>query len=417
MLESSKNPFSNLFDLNSQNIEDLIIKESYNKNNCYVYLENDIYGGFILVNKPHVKTILNVSFYKSKVDDKYLPRLEFRKSDNNGNVSKSKGEDVIIRFGDGDEARAFWKVIHFLQGFKELVDLGDFHLKYQAVSFDNYLVEFKNKIQAEKVKELSSLTENIKLSNDDIKALLYSQRRNSIHWFYAFLKDLSNKENVRAFESYRHKHKITENGEEAIWHHFLKNNEWIIGLNVDVKFIRDLLTKQKVGNENSKGKGSPEVDLLGISYFTTLIELKTSKTSLFKVDKTKNSRANTWDFSNEFIEAYSQTLAQRSEINANKNIVDENGNIIDTKKHRILDPKAVLIIGNRNIEFPHKRNTDLDIKSDCFERFRRDSRNIEIITFDELFERAFHIVFPVKIPLDWFTMEPEDFKRDVLKVT
>ncbi|MBK9355442.1 MAG: DUF4263 domain-containing protein [Bacteroidetes bacterium] len=96
-----------------------------------------------------------------------------------------------------------------------------------------------------------------------------------------------------------------------VWHHFLKNNEWIIGLNVEIKFIRDLLSEQKVGNENSKGTGSPKVDLLGVSYFTSLIELKTSDTKIFKIEKTSKSRANTWDFSNDFIEAYSQVLAQR----------------------------------------------------------------------------------------------------------
>jgi hypothetical protein len=189
---------------------------------------------------------------------------------------------------------------------------------------------------------------------------------------------LHNKEGIKAFDSYRKKHSITEQGEEAIWHHFLKSNDWIVGLNIDIKFIRDLLSKQKVGYEDSKGAGSPEVDLLGISYFTTLIELKTSKTKIFKEKKTTKSRANTWDFSEVFIEAYSQTLSQRSELTVYKDIKDENGNIIDTKKNRILDPKAVLIIGNRNEEFPHIRNSEFDMKSDCFERMRRDSRNIEI---------------------------------------
>ena len=409
------NPFSKLFDLSTQKIEDLIIKETYNKDNCYVNLDNQIYGGFIIVNKPNVKTILNVSFYKSKVDDKYLPRLEFRKIDKNGNDTKSKGNDVIIKFEDSDEARAFWKVIHFLQGFKELVDLGDFHSKYQAISFDNYLLEFKTKQQADKFTEIVSLIENINLTKDEVKSLLFSHRKKCIHWFYAFLKDLS-KNGERAFDTYRVKNNITENGEEAIWHHFLKNNDWIIGLNVDIKFIRDFLSKQHIGNENSKGKGSPEVDLLGISYFTTLIELKTSKTQIFKKEKTSASRTNTWDFSNEFIEAFSQTLAQRTEISEDKDIVDELGNLIDTKQNRILDPKAVLIIGNRNIEFPHQRNSDLDLKTDCFERFRRDSRNVEIITYDELFERAFHIVYPTKIPKAWYNLDPEVFKKDVLKV-
>ena len=415
-LDSLNNPFSNLFDIENQDIAELVIKETLKKDNCFIYKGSEIIGGFILINKPNVKTILKVSFYKSKVDNKYLPRLEFRKEDNKGNLTKSRGHDVIVKFSDGDEARAFWKAIHFLQGFKELVDLGDFHSKYQAISFDSYLVDFKSKGQAEKFKELYSLTENIKLSKLEIKELLFPQRRNTIHWFYAFLKDLQNNEGKKAFDSYRNKHSITENGEEAIWHHFFKNNDWIIGLNVDIKFIRDLLSKQRIGSANSKGVGSPEVDLLGISYFITLIELKTSKTKIFRSEKSSKSTANTWDFSNDFIEAYSQTLSQRSEISETKNIEDEDGIIIDTKKHRILDPKAVLIIGNRNEEFPHIRKTEYDVKTDCFERIRRDSRNIEIITFDELFERAFHIVFSEKLPENWYNINPEDFKMNILKV-
>ena len=102
--------------------------------------------------------------------------------------------------------------------------------------------------------------------------------------------------------------------------------------------------------------------------------------------------------------------------NKYKDIKDENGNLIDTKKNRILDPKAVLIIGNRNAEFPHIRNSEFDMKTDCFERMRRDSRNIEIVTYDELFERAFHIVFPAKLPKDWFDLDTEFFKSNVLKV-
>ena len=416
MLESNPtNPFSNLFDIELNDIDCLVIKETHNKDNCFIYDGDKIIGGFIIVKKQKVNTILKVLFYKSSIDKKYLPRLEFRKEDTNGELTKSRGKDVIIKFSDGIEARAFWKVIHFLQGFKELVDLGDFHSKYQAVSFDSYLVDFKNKAQADKLKELSSLTETVKLSNTEIKELLLPQRRNAIHWFYAFLKDLS-KDGIKAFDSYRKKQNINENGDEAIWHHFLKNNEWIIGLNVDIKFIRDLLSKQKVGNENSKGVGSPEVDLLGISYFTTLIELKTSKTRIFKSAKTSKSRANTWDFSEDFMEAYSQVLAQRSEITEKKDIINDDGEILDTKLYRILDPKSILIIGCRNEEFPHSRKTTNEIKTDCFERIRRDSRNIEIITYDELFERAFHIVFPNKLPKNWYELSSEDFKLNVLKI-
>jgi hypothetical protein len=413
MAIGTSNPFSNLFNIETQDIKKLIIKENSAKDNCFIQEGSTLYGGFILIDKPAVKTICKVNFRKSK-DNKYLPRLEFRKEDKAGNVKQSKGNDVIVNFGEGNDARNFWKLVHFLQGFKDLVDMGDFHSKYQAISFESYFIEFQNKGDAERIDELISFSEKTKLSNQEIKKLLFPQRRNTIHWFYAFLKDLS-KNSKRAFDTYREKHKIVENGEEPIWHHFLKTNEWIIGLNVDVKFIRDLFSEQKVGKEDTKGKGSPKVDLLGISYFTTLIELKTSKTLVFKKEKSK-SRANTWDFSSDFIEAYSQTLAQRTELNDGKNIIDNAGNIMDTQKHRILDPKSVLIIGNRNSEFPHVRQTELNTKSDTFERFRRDNRNVEIITFDELFERAFHIVYSEKLPVDWHSMETSKFKKDILKV-
>lgn len=76
----------------------------------------------------------------------------------------------------------------------------------------------------------------------------------------------------------------------------------------------------------------------------------------------------------------------------------------------------MLIFGNRNIEFPHNRSVENSIKSDCFERFRRDIRNVEIITFDELFERAYHIVYSEKLPLDWYDIEEKDFINNILKL-
>jgi hypothetical protein len=68
---------------------------------------------------------------------------------------------------------------------------------------------------------------------------------------------------------------------------------------------------------------------------------------------------------------------------------------LDTKKHGILDPKSVPLIGNRNLEFPHDRSVTNSYKTDCFERLRRDIRNVVLWHKDE-FERAFHIVYTRK---------------------
>lgn len=413
--DNFRSPFEKMFSLITNDITTLQINENNEKNNCYLIdVNGDYYGGFELVNKRNSKTICKVLFIKSTITGKYLPRIEFRKVDDSGESKQPKGKDIIIKFSESEEVLSFWKMIDFLQGFKELVDLGDLKKHYKAVSFDNYVIEFKSKSQEEKVKELIELTENSKLSNDEIKAIIKNQRKRVVYGFYCFLKGIDIK-SKSPFDYYREDREIKENGEEVIWHHFFKENDWIIGLNTDIKFIRDFLSEQKIGVENSKGKGSPKLDLLGLSYFTTLIELKTSNTKIFKTTKSSNSRTNTWDFTSEFIEAYSQTLSQRTEINKNKEIIGEDGIKIDTEIYRILDPKSVLIIGNRNLEFPHDRSLESSIKTDCFERFRRDIRNVEIITFDELFERAYHIVYSDKLPKNWYEIENNEFVQNILK--
>ena len=173
---------------------------------------------------------------------------------------------------------------------------------------------------------------------------------------------------------------------------------------LDIKFIRDFFDEQKLGVENSKGKGSPKGDILGISDYTTLIELKHSNTQIFKKEKNK-SRANTWDFTPDFIEGISQCLAQKFTLDRNydsKEFINDEEIRIDKNKTLTIDPKTVFVIGNRRNEFPHNLVDGNYTKSETFELFRRNNRNIDIITFDELFERAYHIVFSERIPENWF---------------
>jgi len=59
---------------------------------------------------------------------------------------------------------------------------------------------------------------------------------------------------------------------------------------------------------------------------------------------------------------------------------------------RTLDPKIIFIIGNRSKEFPLDKSQDSIVKNETFERFRRNNKHIDIITFDELYERAKYIV-------------------------
>ena len=94
-----------------------------------------------------------------------------------------------------------------------------------------------------------------------------------------------------------------------------------------------------------------------------------------------------------------------------KNFINENGERLDKNTTLTMDPKTIFIIGTRSREFPHDKIEEHHLKSTTFELFRRNNRNIEIITFDELFERAFHIVFSEKVIPNWF--EDDKFRIEI----
>jgi hypothetical protein len=60
---------------------------------------------------------------------------------------------------------------------------------------------------------------------------------------------------------------------------------------------------------------------------------------------------------------------------------------------KAIDSKVILLIGDLSREESNKTNDrEWAYKLRTFELFRRDSRNIEIMTYDELYERAKYII-------------------------
>jgi hypothetical protein len=189
--------------------------------------------------------------------------------------------------------------------------------------------------------------------------------------------------------TYKTENSITDERLEILWQHFFSKNDWIFGYGLDYKFLGILQKEAHISNTNLSGKEGVIGDfLLGCNKFTVLVELKRPDTDLFK----NKNRSNSWSLSNELIDAFSQILEQKAswqiqaESNANNNYNDS-GEII---KQKTVDPKTILIIGKSN---QYSGETEeLRIKAKSFELFRRDSRNVDIVTFDELFERAKFIV-------------------------
>lgn len=177
---------------------------------------------------------------------------------------------------------------------------------------------------------------------------------------------------------------------EKAWQSFFKSNQWIFGYGLDYRFQGVLQEEFHASNTGASGQGSVIADfLIGDKKFTSFVEIKLPTTPLFARDQ---NRSGCWKLSRELIDAYSQILEQKASGQIkieNETLHDSNEDIITQKSY---DSKTVLIFGN--IERELSDNTDLkkEIKHKTFELFRRDSRNVEIITYDELYERARFIV-------------------------
>jgi hypothetical protein len=345
-----------------------------------------IFNSFILYNGPQVKVKCNISFDKKSNDQLYIPRLIFFKEDNYGHVKETENKKVIIEFNKSEIGlENFWRLVSFLKRYKDLVDTGDFDKKYKVVNGSEYITRFKTKEEAEQVEELKKM--NIDIST--LQKYLKDTRKIALDVFRKLLEDEC------AIKEYKTKNNIKQQGEESAWHHFLKNNDWILGLNADLRFIRDFCDETKIGNPNTDGVGNPTADMMGLSDYTVLIELKTASTNFFTEVKTIKSRAGTWSFTDDFIEGISQCLAQKSEWDKGQKSKDLmlDGEVQDQRKIRTVDPNIVFIIGNKqkelNIEDFSNNNF---LKRDTLERFKQNSKNVEIITYDELYERAYFIV-------------------------
>jgi hypothetical protein len=387
--------YAEYFDLTKWNINEVSIFETNAGDACFISPLNKahIYKGFKLTDNPLVNIYCELGFYKSRNTNKYIPRPTFIKRKVTGEVDARDPAKVKIEIKDSADAENFWKLVGFLNKFKDLVDVGNFESKFTVVAKEAYVVEFKSQSTAEKIKDLQELLESANLTQLDIQLVLKENRKRTLTNFKRLLSDQT------CHQVYRDQFNIREKGEEAIWHHFLSQNHWLLGLNADIRFIRDFITEADLGIRSTAGTGSPVADFLGLNDFTILIELKTPRTKIFTQSKSETARTNTWSFSSPFIDGVSQCLAQRSdwEKKSSEKMLVKNKEVLDKTRYRTLDPKVIFIIGFKNEEFSEtSTNVDDIIKRDTFENFRRNNRNLDILTFDELYERANYLVTNTK---------------------
>lgn len=194
--------------------------------------------------------------------------------------------------------------------------------------------------------------------------------------------------------------KMTEwkvRGPEAVWQRFFENNPWIFGYGLQYIFTSNLdnVKLEQVTSGYNLQQSGKRVDALiktrGYVSSLCFVEIKTHRTPLL-YDR-EPYRPDCWRVSNELAGSVAQIqkTVQRAvkELHTKLESTDDRG--LPTGEVTFMyQPKSYVVVG-RLQEFVINDRVN-EQKFSSFELFRRNIVNPEILTFDELFERALNIV-------------------------
>ena len=185
---------------------------------------------------------------------------------------------------------------------------------------------------------------------------------------------------LRTFEQMLSDEELTEND----WQNFFEENTWIFGYGLRYQILRVIQAQPNYGGATVSGIGGQRGDFLAATEaetkFTCLVEIKTPNTPLLRNSQYRNGA---WGISKELSGAISQVQVNCAQWEISDSRTEQNQE--ELCGIYTISPKGIVVIGNTHeLNCRDKRNS--------FERFRQELRSPEIITYDELFERAKYIV-------------------------
>ena len=170
---------------------------------------------------------------------------------------------------------------------------------------------------------------------------------------------------------------------EESWQHFFETNKWIFGYGLRYQILDTVQDQPNYGGANISGQGGQRGDFLlstrANAKFTCLVEIKKPTSQLLR----NEYRNGAWSINTELAGAIAQIQANCAQWEISGSRTDENRDYLENIY--TASPKGIVVIG-------HTSQLDNRMKKFSFERFRQELRNPEIITYDELYERARFIV-------------------------
>lgn len=223
------------------------------------------------------------------------------------------------------------------------------------------------------------------VTTEDVIAVGY--RKKQLEAYGKLLKDQN------YFEFLKNKKQCSN---EGLWQRYFEKNPWVFGYGLGYIFLSSLNDQklEQIVQGHSINSHGKRVDALmktrGIISNLCFVEIKTHSTELLE---SKPYRSGCWAPSKELAGAIAQvqgTVASAIENLSSKiNPDDKEGNPTGEEIYNY-QPKSYLVIGSM-AEFVSENGVNKE-KLRSFELLRKNIASPEIITFDELYERARFIV-------------------------
>jgi len=339
------------------------------------YAFGTVKGEVVLRHKENAKSYIKATFFEDTKDITVLNIQGF-------SVATDKPHNASFSF-IGDEINKFIEFINNIQG-----------IKFQHRGSVNISDEELNRIVLSDSQAKSLLQDNHELFTEVLRSEVTTKdlvsvgyRKKQIEVFHRLLSD------EQYFSNLKNQKQATN---EGLWQKYFEKNEWIFGYGLGYLFLSGLNEKklEQVVQGHSVTDHGKRVDALmktkGIISNLCFVEIKIHTTKLLD---TKPYRSGCWAPSKELAGAVAQvqgTVASAIDSLSNKiNLEDKLGNPTGEEIFNY-QPKSFLVIGSlEQFSGEHGVNKD-QLRS--FELFRKNTINPEIITFDELYERAKFIV-------------------------
>lgn len=383
------------FDIASGDFRDLEVRQGSRSDFFYFYDKKArrLITSFLLRDGPQVDTVCDVILIKK--DAGYTPRLTLWKRDKTQlkpldlteEELVAEGRKILIksRVDASDCHENLWKLIHFLQEYRDVILPADDFRVMPAEDAELLLQAMEGHDKTAVLTTVKSYLGG-ELTEQDVELLL--DRRKSLQVFDRMLSDTD------FFDAERERHAVTP---EGLWQLFFETNAWIFGYGLTLlaceKYDDDKLERITTGRDLFTGGGKrSDASMKTKGFLQTLLfaEIKRHDTELLMA--TPYRTPDVYQVSREVSGAVSQV--QKTAHKAVKKLGDLHRQSDPSGRYQFdvstIRPRQVVVVGQlTQLADGNAINVE---KMSSFELWRTGQLGTEILTFDELYERAKYIV-------------------------